>query len=81
MQAIGNGSRIGRKHRGDKVKTHKRTAHLSIHFHDMDVVDTDEAIETIKSVLIELEGQMHEKVARALEDIGAREVKLSIVVY
>ena len=62
-------------------KKTKRTAHLSIHFQDMDVVNTDEAIDTIKSVLIDLESQMHEEVARALEDIGAREVELSIVVY
>jgi hypothetical protein len=47
----------------------------------MDVVDTDEAIDTIKSVLIELEQQMHEEVCRALEDIGARDVEISMVVY
>ena len=47
----------------------------------MDVVDTDEAIDTIKSVLIELEQQMHDEVRRALEDIGAREVEISMVVY
>ena len=63
------------------VKKTKRTAHLSIHFQDMDVVNTDEAIDTIKSVLIDFEKEMHEEVARALEDIGAREVELTIVVY
>lgn len=63
------------------MKKTKRTAHLSIHFTDMDVVNTDEAIDTIKSVLIELESKMHEEVTRALEDIGARDVELSIMVY
>ena len=63
------------------MKTHKRTAHLSIHFQDMEVVDTDEAIDAIKSVLVEFESKMHDEVTRALEGIGAREVKLSIVVY
>ena len=63
------------------MKKTKRTAHLSLCFLDMDVVDTDEAIDTIKSVLIELEQQMHDEVRRALEDIGAREVEISMVVY
>lgn len=63
------------------MKKTKRTAHLSIHFLDMDVVDTDEAIDTIKSVMIELEQQMHDEVTRALEDIGARDVEISMVVY
>lgn len=59
----------------------RRTAHLNIYFVDMDLVDTDEAIDTIKSVLVELETKMHDEVSRALEDIGAKNVELSIVVY
>ena len=63
------------------MKKTKRTAHLNILFYDMDVVQTNEAIDTIKSVLIEMESRFHEEVERALSDIGARDVELSIVVY
>ena len=63
------------------MKKSKRTAHLNILFYDMDVVNANEAIDTIKSVLIEMESKFHEEVERALSDIGARDVELSIVVY
>ena len=63
------------------MKKSKRTAHLNILFYDMDVVQTNEAIDTIKSVMLEMQEQFREEVERSLSDIGAKEIELSITVY
>jgi len=59
----------------------KRTAHLNIWYTDMEVLDTDEAIETIKIVLDEMRHKCEHELSQALEDIGAKNVELLITVY
>lgn len=59
----------------------KRTAHLNIWYTDMEVLDTDEAIETIKIVLDEMRYKCEHELSQALEDIGAKNVELLITVY
>lgn len=59
----------------------KRTAHLHIYFNDMDVVDPDDAIETIRATLYDLKHKCEQELAIALEDIGAKNVEVGITVY
>lgn len=59
----------------------KRTAHLHIWYSDMDVINTDDAIETIRSVLIDMKHKCESELANALEDIGAKNVEMQITVY
>ena len=59
----------------------KCTVHLNVYFTDIGVVNTDEAIETVKTVLYELHHHCQEQLKNALEDIGARDVELNFVAY
>lgn len=47
----------------------------------MDVINTDDAIETIRSVLIDMKHKCESELANALEDIGAKNVEMQITVY
>jgi hypothetical protein len=59
----------------------KRTAYVHIYYNDMMVVNTQESIDTIRSVIMELEPHCHAEIERAMNDIGAKDVSMHIVVY
>lgn len=59
----------------------KATATLHIWYADMDIVFPDDAREAIKTVLFEMHHKCQEEMRPALEDLGARNIELSITVY
>lgn len=59
----------------------KVTVHLSVWFQDMDIVSPEEALDTVKLVLQELRHKCEDELSVALEDIGARAVKIEMVAF
>ena len=59
----------------------KLTVALHIHFNDLHAENTDDAAAAVKSALCEMEAECHGKLGDALESIGARDVKIDMVVY
>lgn len=59
----------------------KLSVHLRIHFDDMMAEDSDAAFDAVKQALMEMHDQCESKLADALEAIGARDVRIEMVVY
>jgi hypothetical protein len=59
----------------------KITATLHIWYQDMGIANHDEAREAVKTVLFEMHHKCQEEMRMALEDMGAKNVELTVTVY
>lgn len=59
----------------------KLSVHLRIHFDDIIAEDSDAASDAVKQALMEMHDQCESKLSDALESIGARDVRIEMVVY
>jgi len=59
----------------------KLTVAMHIHFNDLEAENTTDAAEAVKSAVCEMQAECHSQIADALESVGARDVKIDMVVY
>jgi hypothetical protein len=54
---------------------------MHISFNDLDAENTDDARDAVKLAMVEMQADCHNQIAEALESVGARAVKIDMVVY
>ena len=59
----------------------KLTVSMHISFNDLDAENTDDARDAVKQAMVEMQADCHNQIAEALESVGARAVKIDMVVY
>lgn len=59
----------------------KLTVHLDIRFEDMMAESTDDAMDAVRQVMCEMRTHCDEQLTEALVAVGARDVKIGMVVY